>query len=83
MARWQGLGAFYLGSKRYKAGTTYADTAGNALPGDVVYAPFGTSGGISPMLAPLDGAATALRNGSAYATTSLPCTITGTNSIDG
>jgi hypothetical protein len=83
MARWQGLGAFVLGSRKYKAGTTYADTTGNAIAGDVVYAPFGTSGGISPMLVPLDGAATALRNASAYATHNLPCTITGVNSIDG
>jgi hypothetical protein len=83
MARWQGLAAFVIGNKKYKAGTTYADTVGNAVGGDVVYAAFGTSGGLSPMLVPLDAPAVALRNGSAFATTPLPCTITGVNSIDG
>jgi hypothetical protein len=47
----------------------------------VVYAPFGTSTGISPMLVPLDPSATTLRNASAYAATPLPCTISGVNSI--
>jgi hypothetical protein len=83
MARWQGLAAFVIGHRKYPAGQKYADTVGNALAGDVVYAPFGTSGGISPMLVPLDGAATALRSASAFASYSLPCTITGVNSIDG
>jgi len=83
MARWQGLAAFVIGQKKYKAGQTYADTSGNALAGDVVYAPFGTAGGISPMLLPLDGAATTLRGSSAFATHPIPCTITGVNSIDG
>jgi len=68
MPRWRGLGAFVIGHRKYPAGQTYADTVGFAQPGDVVYAPFGTAGGISPMLAPLDAAATALRNASAYAT---------------
>jgi hypothetical protein len=83
MARWQGLAAFVVGNKRYKAGTTYADTSGNALPGDVVYAPFGTAGGLSPMLNPLDAAAIALKGGSPFASSTIPCTITGANSIDG
>jgi len=83
MARWQGLAAFVIGHKSYKAGTKYADTVGNAVAGDVVYAPFGTSAGISPLLNPLDGAATTLRNASRFASTPIPCTITGVNSIDG
>jgi len=83
MARWQSTAAFVIGHIKYKAGTKYADTVGNALAGDVVYAPFGTSGGISPMLTPLDGAATALKNSSAFANYPIPCTITGVNSIDG
>jgi len=83
MARWQGLAAFVIGHVKYKAGTKYADTVGNAQAGDVVYAPFGTAGGISPMLAPLDGAATALKNASAFSGVPIPCTITGVNSIDG
>jgi hypothetical protein len=82
MARWQGLAAFHINAKLYKAGTKYADTVGNAIAGDIVYAPFGTAGGISPLLAPLDGAATTLRNASVFAATPLPCTITGVNSID-
>ena len=83
MARWQGLAAFVIAGKKHKAGQTYADTSGNAQAGDVVYAPFGTAAGISPLLNPLDGAATALRNSSAFATTPIPCSITGVNSIDG
>jgi len=83
MARWQSQGAFVIGHRKYPAGQKYADTTGNASPGDVVYAPFGTAGGISPLLVPLDGAATALRNASAFANVPIPCTITGVNSIDG
>lgn len=64
MARWRGAAAFVIGSRRYKAGQTHADTVGNAIAGDVVYAPFGTSSGISPMLVPLDAAATTLMNAS-------------------
>jgi hypothetical protein len=83
MARWQGLAAFVIGHKKHPAGQKYADTTGNAVAGDVVYAPFGTAGGISPLLVPLDGAATALRNSSVFASYPIPCTITGVNSIDG
>jgi len=81
MARWQGLGAFVIAHKRYPAGTKYADTVGNAVAGDIVYAPFGTSTGISPLLVPLDGAATTLRNASRFASEPLPAFITGVNSI--
>ena len=81
MARWRGQGAFVINHKSYKAGQTYADTAGNAVAGDVVYAPFGTSGGLSPLLVPLDGAATTLKNASRFANDPVPCTITGVNSI--
>lgn len=81
MARWRGLAAFVIGHRKYPAGQTYADTNGNAQAGDVVYAPFGSSSGISPMLVPLDGAATTLRNGSVYSSMPLPCTISGVNSI--
>jgi len=58
MARWRGAAAFVICTRKYKAGQTYADTVGNALAGDVVYAPFGSASGLSPMLVPLDGAAT-------------------------
>jgi len=81
MARWRGLAAFVIGHRKYPAGQSYADTVGNAVAGDVVYAPFGTSTGISPMLVPLDGAATTLRNASVYSAIPLPCTISGANSI--
>jgi hypothetical protein len=82
MARWQGTAAFHIGNKSYKAGQKYADTVGNAQAGDVVYAPFGTAAGISPMLTPLDGAATTLKNASRFAGSPIPCTISGVNSID-
>jgi hypothetical protein len=60
MARWRSLGAFVIGNRKYRAGQTYADTAVNALAGDVVYAQFGTSAGLSPLLVPLDSSAIAL-----------------------
>lgn len=80
MARFRGLGAFVVGGKRYKAGQAYADTVGNALPGDVVW--LITSANYSPMLAPLDAGATTIKNASVHATANLPCTITGANSIE-
>jgi hypothetical protein len=83
MARWGSTAAFVLNGKRYKAGQTFADTAGSALPGDVVYAPFGSVNGLSPMLVPLDAGAIALKAGSRFAGSQIPCCISGVNSIDG
>lgn len=80
MARFRGLAAFVVNGVRYKAGTAYADTVGNALPGDVVYN-FNASN-YSPMLAPLDAGGTSVKAGSIHASANLPCTITGAQSID-
>lgn len=81
MARFRALGAFVVFGKRYKAGQTYADSAGVAQAGDVVWAI--TSANYSPMLAPLDAGAIAIKAGSVHATANLPCFITGANSIEG
>lgn len=81
MARFRALGAFVIADQQYVAGTAFADTVGNALAGDVVWAI--DSNNYSPMLAPLDAGAAAIKASSIYASTSLPCTITGANSIDG
>jgi hypothetical protein len=83
MARWRSLGAFVIGNRKYRAGQTYADTAVNALAGDVVYAAFGTSSGISPLLVPLDSSAIALMGASVFANSPRPCSISGANSVDG
>jgi hypothetical protein len=80
MARFQSTAAFTVGHAKYKAGTTYADTAGNALPGDVIFPAVGTSAGMSPSLIPLDGAATTIKNGSRFAGQNNPW-IDGVNSI--
>jgi hypothetical protein len=83
MARFRSSAAFVIGHARYKAGTTYADTVGNALAGDVVWASCGSSASMSPALIPLDGAATTIKNGSVFAGSVTPATISGVNSIDG
>jgi hypothetical protein len=80
MARFRGLGAFVVAGKRYKAGQAYADTAGNALAGDVVWNI--TSSNYSPMLACLDAGADAIKAGSVHAGANVPCTISGVNSIE-
>lgn len=67
MARFTSTCAFWVGNKKYKAGTNYADTVGNAIAGDVVWAAVGSSASMSPGLIPLDGAATTIKNGSAFA----------------
>ena len=81
MARFRGLGAFVVNGKRYKAGQAYADTVGNALAGDVVWAI--NSSNYSPMLACLDAGADAIKAASIHAGANVPCTITGANSIEG
>jgi len=80
MARFRGLAAFVVGHKRYKAGQAYADSAGAAVAGDVVWVI--TAANYSPMLAPLDAGATAIKNASVFASTPIPCFITGANSIE-
>ena len=83
MARYRSVAAFVIGHARYKAGTTFADTSGNAIAGDVVWASCALSGSMSPFLVPLDGAATTVKNASVFANSPVPCTITGVNSVDG
>jgi len=80
MARFRGLGAFVVNGKRYKAGQAYADTAGAAQAGDVVW--LITAANYSPMLDCLDAGATTIKNASVHASAARPCTITGANSIE-
>lgn len=81
MARFRSTAAFVVNGKRHKAGTAFADSAGVALPGDVVWAI--TSANYSPALTPLDAGANSIKAGSVYATAQVPCFISGANSIEG
>jgi hypothetical protein len=80
MARFGSTVAFVVGGKRYKAGTTYADTLASALPGDIVWAGMSSST-MSPGLVPLDGGATGMKAGSIHA--GRTTCIDGANSIEG
>jgi hypothetical protein len=80
MARFGSTVAFVVAGRKYKAGTTYADTTGNAIAGDVVWVGM-SSATMSPGLVPLDGAATSMKNGSVYASATVP-RIDGANSIE-
>jgi hypothetical protein len=87
MARFGSTAAFTVPTslggthKKYRAGTTYADTVGNAIAGDVVW--YGMSSStMSPGLIPLDGAATTMKNASPSAGNNL-ARPDGVNSIDG
>jgi len=80
MARWQATAAIMIGDKKYKAGQTYADTTGNAVAGDVVWAACATH--VSPCLVPLDGSATTAKNAGAFKLYPVP-TIDGVNSVGG
>lgn len=82
MARFGSTASFLVNHKKYRAGQTYADTVGNALAGDVVWAAVGTSAGMSPGLTPLDASATTIMSGSRFANVP-PFRIDGVNSIDG
>ena len=75
------MAAHFFGSVRYKAGTTIADTVGNALPGDKVVTTL-SSATITPTMRPLDGSATTAMNASPYSPANVPCTITGASSVD-
>jgi hypothetical protein len=81
MARFGSTVAFVIGHRKYRAGTIYADTIGNALAGDVVWASVGSSGAMSPGLIPLDASATTIMNGSRFAGISIPRP-DGANSIE-
>lgn len=81
MARYRGLGAIVVNGKRYKAGQGYADTLANAVAGDVIWNV--TSANFTPMLAPLDAPAIAIKAASIHNGSVIPCTITGANSIEG
>lgn len=79
MARFGSTVAFVVGGKRHKAGQTYADTAANAIVGDVLW-PGMSSATMSPGLIPLDGAATGMKAGSIYSGKQISL-IDGANSI--
>jgi hypothetical protein len=79
MARFGSTVAFVVGGKRYKAGQTYADTAANAIAGDILWAGMSSST-MSPGLIPLDGAATSMKAGSIHAGKQVNL-IDGANSI--
>jgi hypothetical protein len=81
MARFYLMSAHVFGAVRLKAGSTIADTVGNAQPGDKVVTTL-SSATVTQSMKPLDAAATSMMNASAYSPSSVPCTITGAASID-
>jgi hypothetical protein len=82
MARFGSTVSFVVNHKKYPAGQTYADTQGNAVGKDVVWASVANSASMSPGLIPLDGAATAIMNASRFVGITVPRP-DGVNSIDG
>ncbi len=77
--RFQLLEAHLFGAVRYRAGTIISD-AGSAQPGDKIVELSASM--ITGAMAPLDAAAIALRNASAYASTPLRTTVSGVDSVD-
>jgi hypothetical protein len=80
MARFQLRAAHFYKDRHLKAGTNIADTVGNALAGDFVWVGLSSST-LTIDMAPLDAAATSMRNASAYANIGPSATITGVSSI--
>jgi hypothetical protein len=81
MARFYLMEAHVYGQVRLKAGTTIADTAGNAIAGDKVVTTL-SAATVTPGMKPLDAAATSMKGSSAYANTPVSATIPGNMSID-
>jgi hypothetical protein len=82
MARFQLLASHVFGGIKVTGGKTIADTAANAVSGDVVVGAL-TSSSVTGTMRPLDAPATALKSGSQYSATQMPCSIDGVNSIGG
>lgn len=80
MARFGSTVAFVVGGRKYKAGQTYADTAGSALAGDVVWVGLDSTK-MSPGLIPLDAGATTMKNASVFSGIAI-ARPDGANSID-
>ena len=53
MARFRATGAFVFGDRKYPAGTVFADAAGSAQAGDVVWPGGLNSGKMRPGVAPV------------------------------
>jgi len=93
MSRWRLREAFVVAQQKYRAGTTLADSVGNALPGDKIEAAVGNVTFVHPSWEPLDAGATALRNAAIAGRVkephrkpfdqNIPCTIPGNQSVDG
>jgi hypothetical protein len=73
--------AMHINQYRLKAGSTIADSAGNAQPGDFVWSSLSSSTW-NPGMVALDGPANTMKAASIYANVSPPGTITGRDSID-
>jgi hypothetical protein len=82
IARFRSVGCFIIGARKYPAGTTFADTVGNAIGNDVVWPGGLDSSKMSPALVPLDGGATTMMNGSRFSGVATR-TIDGAHSIGG
>jgi len=81
MARMRLASAHVINNKRWKIGTTFADSQGNAIAGDVVWTGM-NSASWSPGMVDLDAGATTIKNGSRFSLSPAPSS-DGVNSIDG
>jgi hypothetical protein len=81
MARFYLMAAHVYGSVRLKAGTTIAESAGSAQPGDKIVTTL-SSATVAPHMKPLDASANTMMNASPYSPANVPCTIPGNQSID-
>jgi hypothetical protein len=85
MARFQTTAAFYAdatGVGKVRAGRTVADTAGNALPGDIVWTGLNAVS-LPAGFTPLDASATSMRAASRWANTPVGTGCLGVDSVDG
>lgn len=85
MARFRTMVSLYVDGPavgRIRAGRTICDSQATAMPGDVIWSGL-NSGSLPAGFVPLDAAATTMRNASQWASTPIPATILGVDSIDG
>ncbi len=73
--------AMHIGTRKLKGGSTIADSAGVALPGDFVWTGLTAQTYQRDMVA-LDASATTMKNASPFASVSPRPWITGVESID-
>lgn len=80
MARFQLTQSIFVGQTKYHGGEVVTDLSPPSVAGDRVW--IGPSSAVmAPGMVPLDGSATTMKKGSAFANEQVPSVITGVNSI--